>query len=45
MIKPRFLPLTVKSQLPVSPWLVRAYLPSPIKFLGKQMLISARLRR
>ena len=43
-VKPRFLPLTVKSHLPVSPWLVRAYLASPIKFLGKQMLISARPR-
>jgi SAM-dependent methyltransferase len=38
---PRFLPLTIKSRLPVSPILIRAYLRSPIKVLGKQMLISA----
>jgi len=41
-IRPRFLPLTVKSRLPVSPWLIRAYLASPIKPLAKQMLIRAR---
>jgi SAM-dependent methyltransferase len=41
-VKPRFLPLTVKSRLPVSPWLIRAYLASPIKLLGKQMMITAR---
>jgi SAM-dependent methyltransferase len=44
-VAPKFLPLTVKSRLPVSPWLIRAYLASPIKPLGKQMLISARPRR
>lgn len=38
---PRFLPLTVVSRLPVSPWLVRAYLVSPLKPLGKQMLLRA----
>jgi SAM-dependent methyltransferase len=43
-VVPRFLPLTVKSRLPVSPWLIRAYLASPVKPLGKQMLISARPR-
>jgi SAM-dependent methyltransferase len=41
---PRFLPLTVKSRLPVYPWLIRLYLASPVKFLGKQMLIRARPR-
>ena len=41
-VVPRFLPLTVKSRLPVSPWLIRAYLASPIKLFGKQMLITAR---
>jgi SAM-dependent methyltransferase len=41
-VAPRFLPLTVKSRLPVSEWLIRAYLASPIKPLGQQMLISAR---
>ena len=38
---PRFLPLTVKSRLPVSPLLIRAYLASPLKPMGKQMLICA----
>ncbi len=39
---PRFMPLSVKSRLPISPILVAAYLASPIKLLGKQMLIRAR---
>jgi SAM-dependent methyltransferase len=41
-IHPRFLPLTIKSRLPVSPWLIRAYLSSPLKPQGKQMLVRAR---
>jgi SAM-dependent methyltransferase len=41
-VQPRFLPLTVKSRLPVSPWLIRAWLAAPIKPTGKQMLIRAR---
>ena len=40
--KPRFLPLTLKSRLRVSPALIRLYLMSPLKPLGKQMLIRAR---
>jgi hypothetical protein len=40
-IRPRFLPMTVKSRLPISPWLIKAYLASPIKPLAKQMLIRA----
>jgi len=40
--RPRFLPLTVKSRLPVSPALIRLYLSSPWKPLGKQMLLRAR---
>lgn len=40
--KPRFLPLTLKSRLKVSPALIRLYLMSPLKPLGKQMLIKAR---
>lgn len=44
-VEPRFLPLTVKSRLPVWPLLIRAYLASPIKPMGKQMLIRARVRR
>ena len=41
---PRFLPLTIKSRLPVSPFLIKAYLKSPIRPMGKQMLIVARPR-
>ncbi|HTI81495.1 MAG TPA: class I SAM-dependent methyltransferase [Acetobacteraceae bacterium] len=44
-VAPKFMPLTVKSRMPVSPWLIRAYLASPVKPLGKQMLIRARPRR
>lgn len=40
--QPRFLPLTIKSRLPVSPFLLRMYLLSPVKPLGKQMLVQAR---
>jgi SAM-dependent methyltransferase len=43
-VRPRFLPLTIKSRLPVSSALIRLYLASPIKPLGKQMLIRARPR-
>jgi hypothetical protein len=39
--KPRFLPLTIKSRLPVSPLLIRLYLHSPWKPLGGQMFIRA----
>jgi SAM-dependent methyltransferase len=42
--QPRFLPLTVKSRLPISPVLIRLYLASPWKPMGKQMLIRARPR-
>lgn len=44
-VRPRFLPLTVKSRLPVWPALIGAYLASPVKPLGKQMLLVARPRR
>jgi SAM-dependent methyltransferase len=44
-MRPRFLPLTVKSRLPVWPPLIGAYLKSPLKPLGKQMLVRARLAR
>jgi SAM-dependent methyltransferase len=40
--RPRFLPLTLKSRLPISPLLIRAYLHSPCKPLGKQMLVRAK---
>jgi len=39
---PRFMPLTVKSKLRISPALIWLYLRSPVKPLGKQMLIVAR---
>lgn len=44
-VRPRFLPLTVKSRLPVWAPLIAAYLASPVKPLGKQMLLVARPRR
>lgn len=40
-VHPRFLPLTIKSRLPVSSALIRLYLASPFKPLGKQMLVRA----
>lgn len=43
-VQPRFLPLTMKSRLPVFPPLIAAYLASPIRPMGKQMLIRARPR-
>jgi hypothetical protein len=42
--QPRFLPLTVKSRLPVSPLLIRLYLALPWKPRGKQMFIRAQPR-
>ena len=42
--RPRFLPLTVKSRLPVSAALIRLYLALPVKPMGKQMLVRARAR-
>lgn len=44
-VKPRFLPLTVKSRLPAWDPLIALYLASPLKPLGKQMLVRARPRR
>jgi SAM-dependent methyltransferase len=44
-VRPRFLPLTVKSRLPVFPALIALYLASPLKPMGKQMLLVARPRR
>lgn len=43
-VRPRFLPLTVKSRLPVFPALIALYLRSPFKPMGKQMLVRAQLR-
>ena len=39
--RPRFLPLTIKSRLPISPLLIRMYLASPWKPLAKQMFVRA----
>jgi ubiquinone/menaquinone biosynthesis C-methylase UbiE len=44
-VQPRFLPLTVKSRLPTWPILIAAYLASPFKPMGKQMLVVARPAR
>lgn len=44
-VRPRFLPLTVKSRLPVWSPLIWLYLNSPIKPMGKQMLVRARPAR
>ncbi|QQV76934.1 class I SAM-dependent methyltransferase [Sphingomonas aliaeris] len=44
-VRPRFLPLTVKSRLPTWPVLIAAYLWSPIKPMGKQMLVVAQPAR
>lgn len=44
-VHPRFLPLTVKSRLPTWGPLIGLYLASPVKPLGKQMLVRARPRR
>jgi hypothetical protein len=38
---PGFLPLSVKSRLPVSPFLIRLYLRLPVKPMAKQMWIRA----
>jgi SAM-dependent methyltransferase len=42
-LHPRFLPLTIKSRLPVWPFLIRAYLALPAKPMAKQMLVVARV--
>ena len=44
-MRPRFLPLTIKSRLPTWPFLIGLYLNLPFKPLGKQMLIVARPAR
>ena len=45
LVEPRFMPLSVKSRLPVNALLIRAWLASPFKPIGKQMLIRARPKR
>jgi len=44
-VRPRFLPLTVKSRLPTWAPLIGLYLNSPVKPLGKQMLVRVRPKR
>lgn len=44
-VRPRFLPLTVKSRFPTWDPLIGLYLASPLKPMGKQMLIRALPRR
>jgi len=44
-VRPRFLPLTIKSRLPVWPILIRMYLRLPLKPFGKQMLVIAKPQR
>lgn len=43
--RPRFMPLTVKSRLKIYSFLIWLYLHSPVKPMGKQMLIIARPTR
>jgi SAM-dependent methyltransferase len=42
---PRFLPLSIRSKLPISPVLIRLYLASPWKPLAGQMLVLCRPER
>lgn len=41
--KRKFLPLTIKSKLPVNSLLIKLYLMCPIKIMAKQMFIRAKL--
>jgi SAM-dependent methyltransferase len=43
-VVPRFMPITINSGWPVSPWLIRAWLASPVRIFGKQMLLTAKPR-
>jgi hypothetical protein len=43
VVRPRFLPYSMLgSRLPITRWLVRGYLASPVKPLAGQMLVVAR---
>ncbi len=44
-VQARFLPLTVKSRLPIHPLLIKMYLASPFKPMAGQMLVVARRGR
>jgi SAM-dependent methyltransferase len=42
-LRPKFLPYSMReTRLPISPWLIRAYLRSPLKPFAGQMLVVAR---
>jgi SAM-dependent methyltransferase len=42
-VRPRFLPYSMRdARVPITPWLVKAYLLSPIKPMAGQMLVVAR---
>ena len=42
LVQPRFMPYSMRgSRLPITPWLVRPYLRSPLKPMAGQMLIVA----
>ncbi|MFY9822093.1 MAG: class I SAM-dependent methyltransferase [Thermoanaerobaculia bacterium] len=43
-VRPRFLPLTIKSRFPVIPFLIRLYLKLPPSPFAKQMLVRAEWR-
>ncbi|MBC7843113.1 MAG: class I SAM-dependent methyltransferase [Gemmatimonadaceae bacterium] len=42
VVEPRFLPLTIKSRMPVSAALIGLYLSLPFRPLARQMLLTAR---
>ena len=44
-VEARFLPFSLKSRLPKSPWLVRLYLKLPLRPFAKQMLLIAQPAR
>jgi len=43
-VKPKFMPLTVKSRFPVNAFLINLYMKSPIKPFAGQMLVVSRLK-
>jgi SAM-dependent methyltransferase len=40
-LEPRFMPFSMKGNLPIAPWLIRLYLRSPLKPRAGQMLLIA----
>jgi len=41
-LEPRFVPFSMKGRMPITPWLIRLYLRSPIRPMAGQMLLIAR---